>query len=164
MWANIWHFRLSKFLIDNDNSSWKKKLYVCLWIVSDTSKLDKQGRIIITTQHIDSLFSRAERLGNVFVMWLSGKLYELLPFDKHMQRQHPLCKCPVGRGIVLHISKLPRSRRTCREYEWDWSLSKPKASLRQWRHSLHWWQWTFLPISCRAVFHGWLFSGMEHIL
>lgn len=63
-------------------------------------------------------------------MWLSGKLYELLPFDKHMRRQHPLCKCPVGRGIVLHISKLPRSRRVCREYEWDWGSWKPNASPR----------------------------------
>lgn len=82
------------------------------------------------TQHIDSLFTIAERLGNLFVMWLSGKLYELLPFDKHIQRQHPLCKCPVGRGIVLHISKLPRSHHTCWKYEWYWGLLKPKASPR----------------------------------
>ncbi len=61
-------------------------------------------------------------------MWLSGKLYELLPFDKHMWRQYPLCKCPVGRGIVLHISTLPRSRRVCREYEWDWGSWKTNAS------------------------------------
>lgn len=40
-----------------------------------------------------------------------------------MRRRHPLCKCPVGRGIVLHISKLPWSRRVCRKCE-----RKPNAS------------------------------------
>lgn len=43
------------------------------------------------TQRIDSLFTRAERLGNVLIMWLSGKLYELLPFDKHGCRDSIHC-------------------------------------------------------------------------
>lgn len=126
--AKICHFSLQQFfLIDNDNGILKKnKKSICLLMDCFRDMQTRQARKDnhYNTQHIDSLFTRAGRLGDVFVMWLSGKLYELLLFDKHMRRQHPLCKCPVGRGIMLHISKLSRSRHICREYEWDWGFSR----------------------------------------